>query len=119
MVWARRLWDSASSSTVSVCSDDDSRVRVRLILQVFCLLLELLLGFRCPAPPPHQPQPEYAQTFKNLTCASQDNSYQTFGLVDTVGGTCLYFHASSECLCCYFRLPGHVRLHYRMHFRQQ
>ncbi|KAJ7720175.1 hypothetical protein B0H16DRAFT_1605005 [Mycena metata] len=52
---------------------------------VFCLLLELLLGFHCPAPPPHQPQPEYAQTFKNLTCASQDNSYQTFGLVDTVG----------------------------------
>ncbi|KAJ6548830.1 fruit-body specific protein A, partial [Mycena capillaripes] len=39
-----------------------------------------------PPPPPHQPPPppEYSQTFYNLTCASQDGSYQTYGLVDTV-----------------------------------
>ncbi|KAJ6548676.1 hypothetical protein B0H19DRAFT_1379045 [Mycena capillaripes] len=57
----------------------------------FCDLLELFhFGFYCPKPPPppppHQPPPppEYSQTFYNLTCASQDGSYQTYGLVDTV-----------------------------------
>ncbi|KAJ7088662.1 hypothetical protein C8R44DRAFT_686866 [Mycena epipterygia] len=58
---------------------------------LLCELLELLhLGFYCPKPPPppppHSPPPppEYSQTFYNLTCAAQDGSYQTFGLVDTV-----------------------------------
>jgi len=46
--------------------------------------LELLhLGFYCPSPP-HNPPPEYTETFFNLTCASQDSSYQTYGLVDTI-----------------------------------
>ncbi|KAF7369117.1 hypothetical protein MVEN_00238900 [Mycena venus] len=30
------------------------------------------------------PPPKYSQTFYNLTCAAQDDSYQTYGLVDTV-----------------------------------
>ncbi|KAJ7472363.1 hypothetical protein B0H11DRAFT_1352461 [Mycena galericulata] len=50
---------------------------------LLCELLDLLfpfLGFHCPKPP-HQ---EYSQTFYNQTCASQDSSYQTYGLVDTV-----------------------------------
>ncbi|KAJ6551330.1 hypothetical protein B0H19DRAFT_995849 [Mycena capillaripes] len=58
---------------------------------LICELLELFhFGFYCPKPPPppppHQPPPppEFSQTFYNLTCASQDATYQTYGLVDTV-----------------------------------
>ncbi|KAJ7182762.1 hypothetical protein C8R43DRAFT_968016 [Mycena crocata] len=57
---------------------------------LFCLLLELFpFGYHCPHKPhkpPHNPPtpPEYSQTFYNLTCAAQDDSYQTYGLVDTV-----------------------------------
>ncbi|KAJ7064964.1 hypothetical protein C8F01DRAFT_1128939 [Mycena amicta] len=62
------------------------------ILQgLFCEILELLpFCLHCPKPPPppppHKPPPppEYTPTFYNLTCASQDSSFQTFGLVDTV-----------------------------------
>ncbi|KAJ7924563.1 hypothetical protein B0H13DRAFT_2229946 [Mycena leptocephala] len=58
--------------------------------KLFCELLELFpFCFHCPKPPhkpPHHPPPppEYTKTFSNLTCASQDDSYQTYGLVDTV-----------------------------------
>ncbi|KAK7052227.1 hypothetical protein R3P38DRAFT_2859202 [Favolaschia claudopus] len=53
---------------------------------LICELLKLLhLGLYCPSPPPHHPSPPgYSQTFQNLTCAAQDDSYQTYGLVDTV-----------------------------------
>jgi len=55
---------------------------------LFCELLELFpFCLQCPKPPPpHQPPPppEYSQTFYNQTCATQDGSYMTFGLVDTV-----------------------------------
>ncbi|KAJ7678087.1 hypothetical protein DFH06DRAFT_1167836 [Mycena polygramma] len=53
---------------------------------LFCELLELLPFWHCPKPPPHNPPspPEYTQTFYNLTCAAQDDGYQTYGLVDTV-----------------------------------
>ncbi|KAJ7883446.1 hypothetical protein B0H14DRAFT_2701681 [Mycena olivaceomarginata] len=55
--------------------------------KLICELLELFpFCFHCPKPPPHNPPspPEYTQTFYNLTCAAQDDSYQTYGLVDTV-----------------------------------
>ncbi|KAF7350060.1 hypothetical protein MVEN_01307700 [Mycena venus] len=41
---------------------------------------------RLRTPPPHNPPPppEYSQTFYSLTCAIQDDSYLTYGLVDTV-----------------------------------
>jgi hypothetical protein len=61
-------------------------------LQLLCDLLELLFphGFHCPKPPHHPPPPTgppgYGQSFYNLTCAAQDDSYQTFGLVATVEG---------------------------------
>jgi len=56
---------------------------------LFCELLELFpFCLHCPKPhqppPPNPPPPEYSPTFNNLTCASQDGSFQTFGLVDTV-----------------------------------
>ncbi|KAJ7110903.1 hypothetical protein C8R44DRAFT_742680 [Mycena epipterygia] len=50
--------------------------------ELFCELLQSLrLGYYCPKA---APSPEYSQTFSNLGCASQDGSFQTFGLVDTV-----------------------------------
>ncbi|KAJ7023258.1 hypothetical protein C8F04DRAFT_970341 [Mycena alexandri] len=63
--------------------------------QIICELLELFpFCLQCPKPPPPPPHnppphnppppPEYSQTFYNLTCASQDASYQTYGLVDTI-----------------------------------
>ncbi|KAJ7489324.1 hypothetical protein FB451DRAFT_1362239 [Mycena latifolia] len=55
---------------------------------LLCELLELFpFCLQCPKPPPPHnppPPPEYSQTFYNLTCAAQDDSYQTYGLVDTV-----------------------------------
>ncbi|KAJ7446107.1 hypothetical protein FB451DRAFT_1537996 [Mycena latifolia] len=52
---------------------------------LFCDLLDLFPFYlHCPKPYyPHSP-PEYSQTFYGLTCAAQDDSYQTYGLVDTV-----------------------------------
>ncbi|KAF7325806.1 hypothetical protein MKEN_00431300 [Mycena kentingensis (nom. inval.)] len=53
---------------------------------LLCKLLDLLPGcLKCPHKPhkPHNP-PEYKPTYYNLTCASQDDSFMTFGLVDTV-----------------------------------
>ncbi|KAJ6565904.1 hypothetical protein DFH09DRAFT_1081550 [Mycena vulgaris] len=50
----------------------------------------LHLGFfypKAPPPvPPHSPppSPEYTQVFYDLSCAVQDYSYETYGLVDTV-----------------------------------
>ncbi|KAJ7750377.1 hypothetical protein DFH07DRAFT_775079 [Mycena maculata] len=62
-----------------------------LVNQLLCELLELLpLCLQCPkpppTPPPHTPppSPEYTQPFYNQTCATQDNNYLTYGLVDTV-----------------------------------
>ncbi|KAF8201244.1 hypothetical protein K438DRAFT_1716978 [Mycena galopus ATCC 62051] len=59
--------------------------------EIFCELLELFpFCLHCPKPPPppppHKPPPppEYTPTFQNQTCATQDGSYQTYGLVDTV-----------------------------------
>ncbi|KAF7365955.1 hypothetical protein MVEN_00470900 [Mycena venus] len=59
--------------------------------ELFCELLDLFpFGYHCPkppqSPPPHNPPPppEYSQTFYSLTCAIQDDSYLTYGLVDTV-----------------------------------
>ncbi|KAJ7489260.1 hypothetical protein FB451DRAFT_1224388 [Mycena latifolia] len=62
------------------------------ILQgLFCELLDLFpFCLHCPKPPPppppHHPPPppEYSQVFHDLTCAAQDDSYLTYGLVDTV-----------------------------------
>ncbi|KAJ7100685.1 hypothetical protein B0H15DRAFT_876813 [Mycena belliarum] len=58
---------------------------------LLCDILDLLpFCLHCPKPPhpppPHKPPPppEFSQTFSNLTCASQDDSFQTFGLVDTI-----------------------------------
>ncbi|KAJ7719078.1 hypothetical protein DFH07DRAFT_1067921 [Mycena maculata] len=54
---------------------------------LICELLELLfpLCLQCPKPPPKPPStPEYTLTFYNQTCATQDASYMTYGLVDTV-----------------------------------
>ncbi|KAJ7233843.1 hypothetical protein B0H12DRAFT_1076474 [Mycena haematopus] len=52
--------------------------------ELLCELLDLFpFLFHCPKPP-HNPPPEYTPTFTNQTCATQDNSYQTFGLVDTI-----------------------------------
>ncbi|KAJ7267341.1 hypothetical protein C8J57DRAFT_1717730 [Mycena rebaudengoi] len=61
-----------------------------ILTGLLCDLLELLFphGFHCPKPPHHPPPPTgppgYGQSFYNLTCAAQDDSYQTFGLVATV-----------------------------------
>ncbi|KAJ7621256.1 hypothetical protein FB45DRAFT_992290 [Roridomyces roridus] len=59
--------------------------------ELFCELLELFpFCFHCPKPPPppppHKPPPppEYSPSFYNETCATQDSSFMTFGLVDTV-----------------------------------
>ncbi|KAJ7768209.1 hypothetical protein B0H16DRAFT_1686396 [Mycena metata] len=57
-----------------------------LLDKIICELLELFpFCLQCPKPP-HKtpPPPEYTQTFYNLTCAAQDDSYQTYGLVDTI-----------------------------------
>ncbi|KAF8148329.1 hypothetical protein K438DRAFT_1625614 [Mycena galopus ATCC 62051] len=62
---------------------------------LFCELLNLFpFGYHCPsASPPHPPPtpphgppppPEYTQCFYNLECAAEDDSYITYGLVDTV-----------------------------------
>ncbi|KAJ6598414.1 hypothetical protein DFH09DRAFT_1131722 [Mycena vulgaris] len=71
---------------------------------IFCELLELFfpfLGFHCPKPPPHNPHPpppEFSQTFYNQTCATQDDSYQTFGLVDTVADCQAMCDSVSGCI---------------------
>ncbi|KAF7377588.1 hypothetical protein MSAN_00181500 [Mycena sanguinolenta] len=55
--------------------------------ELLCELLELFpFCLHCPKPPPKTPPtpPEYTPTFTNQTCATQDSSYQTYGLVDTV-----------------------------------
>ncbi|KAJ7051152.1 hypothetical protein C8F01DRAFT_1175984 [Mycena amicta] len=64
---------------------------VGILEGLFCDLLDLFpFVFHCPKPPPppppHQPPPPpaYQQKFYGLTCASQDDSYLTYGLVDTV-----------------------------------
>ncbi|KAJ7204788.1 hypothetical protein GGX14DRAFT_646313 [Mycena pura] len=64
---------------------------VCVLTGLLCEILELLpFCLQCPKPapppPPQQPPPppEYSPTFYNLTCASQDGSYLTYGLVDTV-----------------------------------
>ncbi|CAK5274183.1 unnamed protein product [Mycena citricolor] len=58
---------------------------------ILCELLDLFpFCLHCPSPPkapPHgspPPPPEFKQSFYNLTCAAQDASYMTYGLVDTV-----------------------------------
>ncbi|KAJ7131220.1 hypothetical protein C8R44DRAFT_978185 [Mycena epipterygia] len=68
--------------------------KVNYILEgSLCDLLGFLrFGFYCPKAlpplPPHSPPPppppEYNQVFYDFTCAVQDGSYQTYGLVDTV-----------------------------------
>ncbi|KAF8148327.1 hypothetical protein K438DRAFT_1625528 [Mycena galopus ATCC 62051] len=70
-------------------------------IQLLCELLSLLSGYHCPSPspppppptPPYgpPPPPEFTQCFSNLTCATQDDSYMTYGLVDTV--------ANCEAMC--------------------
>ncbi|KAF7318978.1 hypothetical protein HMN09_00233800 [Mycena chlorophos] len=50
---------------------------------LLCELLELL-PFCLHCPHKVKNPPEYTPTFTNLTCAAQDSSYQTYGLVDTV-----------------------------------
>ncbi|KAJ6551329.1 hypothetical protein B0H19DRAFT_950401 [Mycena capillaripes] len=50
----------------------------------FSILASIAPSPRPRPPAPATPPPEYSQTFYNLTCASQDSSYQTYGLVDTV-----------------------------------
>ncbi|KAJ7189173.1 hypothetical protein C8R46DRAFT_1157802 [Mycena filopes] len=69
--------------------------------QVLCALLDLLpLGLHCPKlPPPDKPSPppEFSQTFYNLTCAAQDDSYETFGLVDTIADCAAMCDAISGC----------------------
>ncbi|KAJ7041066.1 hypothetical protein C8F04DRAFT_1081478 [Mycena alexandri] len=57
-----------------------------LLDKIICELLELFpFCLQCPKPPHNPPPPpEYSQTFYNLTCAAQDDSYQTYGLVDTI-----------------------------------
>ncbi|KAF8148335.1 hypothetical protein K438DRAFT_1733912 [Mycena galopus ATCC 62051] len=65
---------------------------VRCILdELLCELLSLFpYGYHCPSPrpptPPHSPPPppEYTQSFSDLDCAAQDDSYLTYGLVNTV-----------------------------------
>ncbi|KAJ6543129.1 hypothetical protein B0H19DRAFT_1077140 [Mycena capillaripes] len=65
---------------------------------VFCHLLELIhFGYHCPQPP-HNPPP-FTKTYGNLNCASEHDSYQTYGFVEVVA--------------------GHVRLSLRMHLLQQ
>ncbi|KAJ6548734.1 hypothetical protein B0H19DRAFT_1161851 [Mycena capillaripes] len=53
----------------------------------------------------------YSQTFYNLTCASQDGSYQTYGLVDTVADCeamcdsvsgCTFFNRNPQLTCALF-----------------
>ncbi|KAJ7729472.1 hypothetical protein B0H16DRAFT_1586829 [Mycena metata] len=52
---------------------------------IICELLELFpFCLQCPKAPQTPSPPEYTQTFSNLTCAAQDDSYQTYGLVDTI-----------------------------------
>ncbi|CAK5262224.1 unnamed protein product [Mycena citricolor] len=59
---------------------------------VLCAVLDLLpFVLHCPPPyppppPPPNSPPKYRQSFHNLTCAAQDSSYLTYGLVDTVIG---------------------------------
>ncbi|KAJ7813509.1 hypothetical protein B0H14DRAFT_3477808 [Mycena olivaceomarginata] len=49
----------------------------------FCELLSLFpSGYHFPTPLP--PPPKFTEVFYNLECASQDDSYLTYGLVDTV-----------------------------------
>ncbi|KAJ6470366.1 hypothetical protein C8R45DRAFT_1104797 [Mycena sanguinolenta] len=57
----------------------------------FCELLQNLFpyGYHCPSPPPPTPPhspPPYTQVenFYNLPCTAQDDSYLTYGMVDTV-----------------------------------
>ncbi|KAJ7450810.1 hypothetical protein FB451DRAFT_1285201 [Mycena latifolia] len=75
-----------------------------ILTGLFCDILELLpFCLQCPKPPPppppHQPPPppEYSQTFYNLTCAAQDDSYQTYGLVDTVADCIAMCDTVPEC----------------------
>ncbi|KAJ7206648.1 hypothetical protein GGX14DRAFT_551510 [Mycena pura] len=51
-----------------------------------------------PPPPPPPPPPEYTPTYTNLTCASQDGSFQTFGLVDTVADCQAMCDSVSGCI---------------------
>ncbi|KAJ7794086.1 hypothetical protein B0H14DRAFT_2392861 [Mycena olivaceomarginata] len=64
-----------------------------LVDNLFCELLSLFpWGYHCPSPPsppnnpPHTPPPppKYDEKFYGLECAAQDDSYLTYGLVDTV-----------------------------------
>lgn len=53
-------------------------------LQFFCELLSLFpSGYHCPTlpPPPPPPPPKFTEVFYNLECASQDDSYLTYGLI--------------------------------------
>ncbi|KAJ6472558.1 hypothetical protein C8R45DRAFT_1054957 [Mycena sanguinolenta] len=57
----------------------------------FCELLSLFpSGYHCPTlpppPPPNNPPSplKFTEVFYNLDCASQDDSYLTYGLVDSV-----------------------------------
>ncbi|KIK09524.1 hypothetical protein K443DRAFT_671425 [Laccaria amethystina LaAM-08-1] len=54
---------------------------------IICAILELFPDcLHCPSAPPTTPSPSdgYAQTFSNLTGATQASDYMTYGLVDTV-----------------------------------
>ncbi|KAF7368034.1 hypothetical protein MSAN_00869200 [Mycena sanguinolenta] len=72
----------------------------------FCELLNLFpSGYHCPSPPPHTPPhsppppPPYNQVknFYNLPCAAQDDSYLTYGLVDTVDDCYAMCNSVSGC----------------------
>ncbi|KAJ7725172.1 hypothetical protein B0H16DRAFT_1879596 [Mycena metata] len=88
-----------------------------LVDELICDLLRLfpfcLQCPKAPPPPPHYPPPPphyppsppppppgYSQSFYNLTCAAQDYSYQTYGLVDTVAD-CQYM-CDSVAGCTFF-----------------
>ncbi|KAJ6611218.1 hypothetical protein B0H10DRAFT_375149 [Mycena sp. CBHHK59/15] len=66
---------------------------------LFCKLLELFsFCFHCPQPPKHPtPPPEFTPTFSNLTCAAQSDTYQTYGLVDTVAACAAMCDSVSGC----------------------
>ncbi|KAJ6543161.1 hypothetical protein B0H19DRAFT_905715, partial [Mycena capillaripes] len=64
---------------------------------LFCHLLDLIhFGYHCPQPP-HNPPP-YTKTYGNLNCASQHDSYQTYGFVEVVADCQAMCDSVSGCI---------------------